>query len=201
MATALVTLCAAACHAEAPAPPPSSEIRSATGFDWPVPEGWKHETIPFPLDFAPGIPFHGVEELRFAPGFFDPKAGSYWSYVFVWWLEDPPSFDAPAISPVLREYFAGLSLAVGKDKYPMDPERFRAELAPRTEAGRTILVGRVDSYDAFVTGEPIVLHVEARLRDCPRAGRRAITFLLSPKPLDDPVWNDLRACESTLRCE
>ena len=83
----------------------------------------------------------------------------------------------------------------------MDPERFRVELAPRTEEGQTILVGRVDSYDAFVTGEPIVLHLEARLRDCPRAGRRAITFLLSPKPLDDPVWNDLQACESTLHCD
>jgi hypothetical protein len=166
-----------------------------------VPEGWKHETIPFPLDFAPAIPFRGVEELRFAPGFFDAASSSYWSYAFVWWLEDPPSFDAIAIAAPLREYFAGLSLAVGKDKYPMDPERFRVELAPRTEKGRTILEGRVESYDAFVTGEPIVLNVEARLRECPKAGRRAMTFLLSPKPFGDAVWSDLRACESTFRCE
>ena len=199
--TALMTLCAAACESEAPAPPSSPAVRSTTGFDWPVLEGWKHETIPFPLDFAPGIPFHGVEELRFAPGFFDPEASEFWSYAFVWWLEDPPTFDAPAISPVLREYFAGLSLAVGKDKYPMDPDWFRVVLESRTEEGRTILVGQVHSYDAFVTGEKIVLNVEARLRDCPRAGRRAITFLLSPKPLGDPVWGDLKACESTLRCE
>jgi hypothetical protein len=83
----------------------------------------------------------------------------------------------------------------------MDPERFRAELASGTEAGRTILAGRVDSYDPFVTGAPIVLHVEARLRDCPKAGRRAILFLVSPRPPGDPVWADLRACASTLRCE
>jgi hypothetical protein len=101
----------------------------------------------------------------------------------------------------LRDYFAGLSLAVGRDKYPMDPERFGAELAPSTEGGRTILEGRVESYDAFVTGETIVLNVEARLRECPGAGRRAITFLLSPKPVGDAVWDDLRACESTFRCE
>jgi hypothetical protein len=202
--TALLALCAVACEAKAPVPPaPPSAVaaRSATAFDWPVPEGWKHVTIPFPLDFAPGLPFVGVEELRFAPGFFQPDANTFWSYAFAWSLEDPPSFDAPAISAVLREYFAGLARAVGKDKYPMDPERFRVELAPRTEKGRMILVGQVFSYDPFATGEPIVLNIEARVRDCPRAGRRAITFLLSPKPLGDPVWVELRACESGLQCE
>ncbi|MFN0007950.1 MAG: hypothetical protein ACKVXR_08580 [Planctomycetota bacterium] len=199
--TALMTLGAAACESKTHATLPSPAARSATGFDWPVSEGWKHETIPFPLAFAPGLPFRGVEELRFAPGFFERDASTFWSYAFVWWLEDPPSFDAPAISAVLREYFAGLSLAVGKDKYAMDPERFRAELAPRNEGGRTILEGRVYSYDAFVTGEPIVLNVEARLRACPQAGRRAITFLLSPKPLGDAVWDDLRGCEASLHCE
>jgi hypothetical protein len=199
--TTLVSLGSVACDAKAPPTPPSPESRSATGFDWPVPEGWKHETIPFPLGFAPGLPFHGVEELRFAPGFFDPDSSTFWSYAFAWWLEDPPSFDPVSISPVLREYFAGLASAVGKDKYPMDPERFRVELGSRTEAGRTILLGQVFSYDPFVTGDPIVLNLEARLRDCPQAGRRAITFLLSPKPLGDPVWADLHACESAQSCE
>src|SRR5262245_24178101 len=69
--TALTALVAAACGAEVPDPPSPPAVRSTTGFDWPVPAGWKHETIPFPLGFAPGLPFHGVEELRFAPGFFD----------------------------------------------------------------------------------------------------------------------------------
>jgi hypothetical protein len=73
----LVTLCATASPAKAPETPPAPAVRSAGGFDWPVPEGWKRETIPFPLDFAPGLSFRGVEELRFAPGFFDPAASSY----------------------------------------------------------------------------------------------------------------------------
>jgi len=40
------------------------------GFRWPVAEGWRKETIPFPLEFARDLPFSGVEELRFAPGMF-----------------------------------------------------------------------------------------------------------------------------------
>jgi hypothetical protein len=199
--TTLISLCSSACDAPPPVPPPPLESRSETGFDWPVPEGWTPETIPFPLGFAPDLPFHGLEELRFAPGFSKPDASTFWTYAFIWWLEDPPSFDAASLSPVLREYFAGLALAVGQDKYPMDPERFRVELRSEAEGGRTILVGQVDSYDPFVTGDPIVLNVEVRLRECSRAGRHVITFVLSPKPVGDPVWDDLRACESALQCE
>jgi len=197
----LVSLSCSAGETTPPAAPSSPESGSAPGLDWPLPEGWTPETIPFPLGFAPGIPFHGLEELRFAPGFFKPDTSTYWTYAFAWWLDDPPSFDAASISPVLREYFAGLSGAVGGDKYPMDPERFRVELESRTEGGQRLLVGQVFSYDPFVTGDPIVLNIEVRQRDCSRTGRRAMTFLLSPKPAGDPVWDDLHACELALRCE
>src|SRR5262245_33462421 len=37
----------------------------SASFQWPIPEGWQHETIPFPLEFAPDLPYQGVEELRF----------------------------------------------------------------------------------------------------------------------------------------
>jgi hypothetical protein len=170
-------------------------------FEWPVPEGWKHETIPFPLEFAPGLSYRGTEELRFAPGFFQPASSTFWSYAFAWSLEDPPRFDAPTLSPLLREYFSGLALAVGKDKFPMDPARFGVELAPRTEAGRTVLAGQVHSYDPFVTGEAIDLNVEVRLRDCPRARHPLLTFLSSPKPFEDAVWEELHACEASLCCK
>jgi hypothetical protein len=83
----------------------------------------------------------------------------------------------------------------------MDPGRFRVDLAPRTDGGRTMLAGRVESYDPFVTGEPIDLNVEARLRDCPQAGHPVLTFLVSPRPFGDAVWAELHACEAGLRCE
>ena len=199
--TTFACLCSAACDATTPATPPLPETRADAAFDWPVPEGWTPETIPFPIDFAPGLPFHGVEELRFAPGFSKPQASTFWTYAFVWWLDDPPSFDTPSIAPVLREYFAGLALAVGRDRFPMDPARFRVELASGVDGSQALLVGQVSSYDPFVTGDPIVLNAEVRLLECPRAGRRAITFLFSPRPFTDPVWEDLRACASALRCE
>ncbi len=191
----------AACKSTPPTAPSSSSPPSEAHLDWPVPVGWKRETIPFPLEFAPGLPYRGTEELRFAPGFSQPGSSTFWSYAFAWLLENPPRFDAASLAPVLREYFSGLALAVGKEKYPMDPERFRVELAPKVEGGRTILAGQVHSYDPFATGEAIDLNVEARLRDCPRAGRPVLTFLLSPRPFGDAVWEGLHVCESDLRCE
>ena len=53
----------------APAQPPHETTTAAPSFTWPVPDGWRSETIPFPLEFAPSIPHRGVEEIRFAPGF------------------------------------------------------------------------------------------------------------------------------------
>jgi hypothetical protein len=171
-----------------------------TIFDWPIPAGWKREVLPFPLDFAPELPYRGLEELRFMPGFFTPSAPDFWSYDFVWWLEDAPAFDAPTLSVALTKYFRGLALSVGKDKYSFDPQRFRAELAPRSAGSETILAGDVWSYDPFATGKELVLHVEASLKRCPRAGRNALLFLVTPKPTDDPVWAELRACAALWHC-
>jgi len=200
LALLLLAVWVADCSSPPSAAPPTQSTSSAPSLEWPVSAGWKHETIPFPLEFAPGLPFRGTEELRFAPGFFQPDSSTFWSYAFAWSLENPPTFDAPTLSPVLREYFSGLALAVGKDKYPMDPERFAVELAPGIEGGQKVLAGHVRTYDPFTTGQPIELNLEARLRDGPQGGPPVLTFLLSTRPFDDAVWDELRACEGTLRC-
>ena len=76
--------------------------------NWHVPEGWKKEMIPFPLEFAPGIKHAGTEELRFAPGMFKPDQPGYWSYGFVWWVEDREFQSPDSLADELRDYFRGL---------------------------------------------------------------------------------------------
>src|ERR1700744_1873967 len=50
-------------------------------FTWPIPAHWAPETDPFPLSFAPALPYaSGVLELRFPSGFFTPTADTYFSY-------------------------------------------------------------------------------------------------------------------------
>jgi len=97
-------------------------------------DGFRGETIPFPLDFAPGIAHKGVEELRFAPGFFEPAQPGYWSYTFVWRTEDPAAMDAAAVGGELTAYFRGLIEAVDQATFwaeqagPLEP-LVRARLA------------------------------------------------------------------------
>lgn len=172
---------------------------TTTLIHWPTPAGWEHETIPFPFAFAPSLAFTGVEELRFAPGFYKPEAPGWWSYDIVWWITTPPDFSVPAMQDALTTYFRGLATTVARGKFRVDPAAFRTELA--RDAATGALTGQVHSVDGFTTGRPVTLNVVARLRACPKAGRHAVTFQLSPRPRTDPIWRDLDATLAGLTCE
>lgn len=132
------------------APPPHAPTPVAA---WPVPDGWKHEVIRFPLDFAPDLPHKGLEEIRFAPGFFDPNAPGYWSYAFAWRLEAATALEPGAIAGELTTYFRGLVAAVD-DKHEIadrDAIVVRAEPA----GPRVTLTAHV--IDPFATKQPVEL--------------------------------------------
>lgn len=175
-------------------------------FQWPLPQGWKEETIPFPLEFAPELPYQGVEELRFSPGMFKADQEDYWSYAFVWWLDGRPVLDAAELSSSLKRYFTGLCTAVAKDKgHPVDAARFAASVhalagARKQDHAVAAFAGTVDAYDAFVTGKPIVLNVEVWVWDCDRSGKRAALVLASPKPASAPIWSSLCQRRDAFAC-
>src|SRR5690349_11958756 len=81
-----------------------------------APQDWKPETIPFPLGFAPEIPYQGFEELRFAPGMFKRESASYFSYFFFWSLQGKPEIGKETLARDLTKYFQGLCREVGKGR-------------------------------------------------------------------------------------
>lgn len=170
---------------------------------WPHPAGWKTETLPFPLAFAPAIHHQGSEELRFAPGFFDPAAPGYFSYAFVWWLKDERPLTAATLATELNQYYAGLCTAVGKKKFALDPARYRAKLTAQTATmpGWETFTGEAELYDAFTTGLPLSLHLRAFQRACPASGHQAVLVLASPQPESAPIWNELRARAESFSCQ
>jgi hypothetical protein len=176
------------------------------GFRWPVPQGWPKETIPFPLGFAPEVPYKGTEEIRFSPGMFDPKAPGYWTYTFVWWLEGEPDVSAGALSGHMSRYFSGLCRAVGGTKYQFAPARFKVELAPAKGQvvadghGVTRLQGTADLYEAFATGKELRLNLEVHTWDCPQSHRRVVRILASPQPLTGEGTKALRDCAAAFHC-
>jgi len=194
--------------APSPSAGPSSPSSPTPGFVWPVPEGWKQETIPFPLGFAPDLPYEGIEELRFAPAFFDPSAPTYFSYAFVWWLKGRPEFDRASLERDLVRYFAGLCNAVGKNKFSFDNSRFKAKLEPSAEPANVAFSpaqsfrGTLDAYDPFKNGNgrELSLNVDLAIGDCAASGHRVVLVAASPKPRADPIWQALAERKASFHC-
>ncbi|HEY2029781.1 MAG TPA: hypothetical protein VGH20_11295 [Myxococcales bacterium] len=175
----------AAASADAGAPPSAD---SPAHFRWAVPDGWRTETIPFPLDFAPALKHRGFEELRFSPGMFKPGAPDFWSYAFVWWLEDERAPNNLASD--LTTYFRGLCREVAKGKFDLDLSRIKTRLDGAA--------GRIDSYDCFKTGKPIVLELHVISKRC--GNDTALAIALSPADRSAPIWTSLNDLTSKVTC-
>jgi hypothetical protein len=185
-----------ACHTAgpktgpAPAPPDFS-------IAWPVPPGWKSETIPFPLDFAPELTHRGIEEVRFAPHFFEPAAETYFTYSFAWMLSDDRRVTPDVLQAELPIYFRGLARAVGEEKHvTYDPSAFSAHVEA---VDATHARGTVRSVDPFGDGRPLTLNLDAEWRTC--GARQAVLVSLSPRPPGNAIWQSLIEQRSTFRCE
>lgn len=181
MRRAAVLLALAACGPKQVVPVPSagsSVAATPPPAAWPIPAGWKHETIPFPLGFAPGIGHRGVEELRFAPGMFDPSSGGYWSYAFVWRTEDSATLAAPILQAELTIYFRGLLAAVDETKKQIkNPDDIWVKVTGAGE-GETKLAIAAQLVDAFGDGRLVALDGWAIRTPC---GEGAVwVFVMSP---------------------
>ena len=84
------------------------------GHKWEAPyvldtiKGWGIERFLIPIGFAPSIPYKGVEDIRFTPGWAKRTTNEYWSYAFLWYLDGAPVFDARTIENNLKAYYTGL---------------------------------------------------------------------------------------------
>lgn len=172
-------------------------------FFLPTPEGWRTETLPFPLDFAPELDYEGLEELRFAPGMFQEKEADFWSYAFVWWVPKETEITAKRLERDLEAYFRGLTRAVAQAREfdPGTPE-FEARLEPRVgdRAELAQWSGSVRTYDAFTTRSAIGLGVQIDVLECPALGHLAVFFQLSPQPRRNRIWEVMDSMREGFRC-
>ncbi len=177
----------------AASPPPAPHL--------PVPEGWRTEVIPFPLDFAHS--FRGVEHLRFAPGFMKADSENSWSYVFVWVVERGPAFTRERLTADLTTYFDGLARAVEK-KEAYDPVKAAAkvtlEVAPATTAGRTAFRGTLAVWDGFTRHGTVTLNAQLEVFECAAEKKAVVLFRGSPQPASHPIWKSLDALAAGFTC-
>ncbi len=193
MIGAMTAVLLASCggHATSPAAAPPSEAPA-----WELPEGWREETIPFPLEFAPSLPYRGVEELRFPKEFFTVGHEDYFSYAFVWLIAAPGPESLAALERDLVAYFVGLAQAVGgKDDAEIAAFETRVDLSGDLAGG---VNGTVDAFDAFKADAPVRLQMKIWRVPCAMAGRVALVFVAAPQ--EGPAWQRAERLGKAFRC-
>lgn len=162
----------------------------------PTPEGWRYERLEFPLSFAPELELAGYEELRFAPGMFEPDSDSYFTYILGVRLEQDLIVDLEFVESFLHAYYHGLCRSVGEDRgLDLDLSKFSVTV----EQDGAQFLATVLMFDPFVTGEPLALRVEFAAHAAARGTE--IFGLASPAPLDAPLWEQLHTLAELWRAE
>lgn len=171
-------------------------------FHMPTPDGWREETIPFPLSFAPELEYSGVEVLRFAPGMFESDSEDYWTYAFVWWLKGDVPIDSESLEDGLEEYFEGLSKAVAESgEFDLPDLPVKIELSESRESATRLFRGTAETIDVFVTRESVTLNIRVEILICPTRDVTVVFFELSPRPAQHEVWKTLAGIRMDFQCQ
>jgi hypothetical protein len=167
---------------------------------------WKGERIELPPSFAPEMGLKGIEEIRFAPGMFDARSDSFFTYVFVFSVPADQKLTEDVIRKEILAYYRGLARAVLKGKgVEVDAGKFTFELeianaekeAPESLAKReaaTQYSGKLEWVEPFATAKPQTLHFEIQTWSDPKTVRNYLFVCTSPKTRGetDPLWKELR---------
>ena len=176
---------------------------------------WKGERIALPPPFAPDMKLEGIEEIRFAPGMFEPESESFFSYVFVFSFAGEKKLTDEVIKRETLTYYRGLATAVLKGKgKETDTSKFKFELEKEKGAKMmpasvadpksvTQYRGKLDWVEPFATAKPQVLHFEIQSWADPKTKRNYLFVGTSPKEISDEakIWKDLRKIRSEFKVE
>ena len=183
-----------------------------TGFDghkWEapyhlsMPTGWNFERFLIPISFAPEIPYKGVEDIRFTPGWANFKTDEYWTYAFLWYLDSPPKTDAQIIAKNLTAYYTGLiksntggpNASTGKSV----PVKASFKKAPTNKGDLETYTGTIEMTD-YMQMKPITLNCIVHLKSCKEQNKSILFYELSPKPFIHSNWKNLNRLWLDFNC-
>ena len=176
-------------------------------FVYNVPGSWGTDPrYSFPLPWAPGLAYHGSEDLFYTPNFDQTDSPEYHSYLFFWWLEGTHTLTAKQLQSDMVVYFRGLAEERGRN-YGFTPDlskvatTYREDLAAsRTFGGAAaqIFSGTVTIWDTH--GKIITLNSEVVVSGCGASNKTAVFFGMSLEPRDRAIWKQLDAVRDTFRC-
>lgn len=168
-----------------------------------APFNWETEEFPIPISFAKDIPYTGKEQLRFAPGWSKKNTNEYWSYIFLWSLNNKPVITADTIQNYLQLYYTGL-INSNVSKRNLQKEKITETVVSVKKAvtgkgDAATFTGTVSMYD-YMAQEPIILNCIVHIKSCAQQNNLFIVHELSPKPFTDTVWKSLNEIDAGFEC-
>jgi hypothetical protein len=166
-------------------------------------KGWDVERFLIPISFAPSIPYKGIEDIRFTPGWAKKTTNEYWSYAFLWYLDGTVTLDARTIENNLKAYYTGL-IKVNSDSSKIADKLFpvTSSIKSRTAEKEDLKTfeGSVTMLD-YMSKQPVTLNVVIHVRSCAGKDKTFVFHEISPMPYSDDVWKRLHQLWVNFKCE
>jgi hypothetical protein len=163
-------------------------------YNLPIPKGWTIERFLIPISFAPQIPYKGVEDIRFSPGWAKVTSDEYWTYAFLWYLDQLPKINAGTLAKNLKAYYTGL-IKTNTNNSKASP----GKSIPVTTAFYKVTTdkGDMETYNGtiemldYMQRKPINLNCIVHLKFYKEMNRAILFYELSPKPFIHNNWAKL----------
>lgn len=158
------------------------------------PASWEFERFPMPPGFAPGIPYKGVEELRFSPGMFKKDSATYFTYAFVAQLDSITAISQTEIYDYLFNYFKGLCISTAKNRnLIIDSSKVTVAVKKKKgiPAGNAVYNCVLNIFGVFQDGAPVKLNAEVKVVTDMAAKKTWFVFIASPLEKKNAVWKEL----------
>ncbi len=173
-------------------------------YNLPIPKDWTIERFLIPISFAKQIPYKGVEDIRFTPGWAKAKSDEYWTYAFLWWLDDNPETDEKIIAANLKAYYTGLfKINTDSTKIPAGkiiPVTALFKEATTTKGDVKTYTGTIEMND-YMQLKPITLNCIAHLKFCEEDNKTILFYELSPQPFTHNIWLSLNQLWLDFKCK
>jgi len=169
-----------------------------------TPENWTTERFGIPIAFAPAIPYAGIEDVRFAPGWDNAASDDYWTYSYLWFLHGKVTFDAKTIDQNLNAYYTGLvGRNIERRKIPNDKlftVETKFETIEKHAGDLSTFKGTVHMLD-YMAQAPITLNAVVHVKACAGKDNTLAIFEISPQAQNHPVWQTLDQINMAFQCD
>jgi hypothetical protein len=181
-----------------------SAVRAEDTVKLPTPKGWRNERLKLPPDFAPKMKLKGVEDLRFAPGMFDPKSESFFSYLFLLQVEGKSKLTDELLQSELLKYYQGLAKSVlaGRN-IKVSESKFKLSLKPikakQVNQPKSLVEysGDLKWIEPFATAKPQTLLFEIQTWHNNDSKQNLIFVCVSPKGKKAEIWKQLHSIRAS----